>query len=149
MINEKELDKFINLINFYPVGSRLNSIKTISQLIGINNYSTRKLINGLISFGIIEKYNNRFFIISKNYSNTPKDIQERLINKAKINLNILKLLQRNFIHDKKTVSFIQQDGMYFNIYFPINAKKVSLTISDIDNNSNIETVEIIKRCKFK
>ena len=149
MINENQLDKFVKLFLFYNIGDRLASVKHISVLTGLNKYSVYKLIKGLVSIGSVEKFNNRFFVIDPNPDTSPAGIQKRLINKAIINLNILKLLQKNFIYDKETVSFIEQNGMYFNIYFPIKAKKVSLNISDIDKHPNYEISQIIKRCKLK
>jgi len=149
MINENQLDKFVKLFSFYNIGDRLASVKHISVLTGLNKYSVYKLIKGLVSIGSVEKFNNRFFVIDANPDTSAVGIQKRLINKAKINLNILKLLQKNFIYDKQTVSFIEQNGMFFNIYFPIKAKKVSLNISDIDKHPDYEIAQIIKRCKLK
>ena len=148
MITEKELEKFTNLMRFYNIGNKLNSIKTFSTLIGINKYSVRKLIYGLIAISILEKYNNRFFVISKNFNNTPKAIQEKLINKAKININILKLMQQNFIYDRQTLSFISQDDTNFIIYFPISRKNIIINKIDIQNYKDADILLILKRNKL-
>jgi hypothetical protein len=133
MINQNQFDSFVKLILFYRVGERINSINHISNITNMNKYSVRKLIYAMISIGIIEKYNNRFFIISHNIDDSSESVQKRLINKAKIYLNILKLQQKKYILDKQTMAFINQNGVNINIYFPISKNKIHINICDLDN----------------
>ena len=85
--------------------------------------SSGSLILVIIAVGMIVKIHTRFILISRQYTNNPKNIQKYLIKKAQLHLDMLKLLQAGASYDKKHIAYVKKDGEYVNIIFPYLSKK--------------------------
>jgi len=122
------------------------TIKEFANKNKISYYKAKKEIYKLINYGIIEKYYNRFYYLNTTYSNNTKFIQSNLINKAKINLQIAKLLNSDMIFDKLYMAFIDTSNFKITIYFPLKRQK--LEIKNFNNISDIAKI-LFKRNKIK
>jgi len=123
------------------------SVKVYANINDISLYMARKHMTTEMDNGIIEKYNNRFYYISANRSLNPKDIQKKLISKAKINLEVARLINENLIYDKKWMVFIDTTPTQVIMYFPLCKKKITLNLSE--PVENIEHRIILRRNNIK
>jgi len=106
------------------------SIKTYATGYSISRYKARKYIDMLMDIGVVEKYHNRFYFISNDMATDPTSIQRKLINKAKINLEISKLINAKLIYDAKFMAFLDVQPDEVIIYYPIRKSKNILKLSE-------------------
>jgi len=133
--------------NEWKVGNSIYNVKMISNDLKISKYKARQIIQELINACIIEKYNNKFYLLTDLLSFKIKDIQNRLIYKAKVNIIISKLLGQS-IYDKKYMAFIKKENNIITVYFPLRKTKTVINILSY-NNLNNELNDIIKRNNIK
>jgi len=107
---------------------RCFTIKKHAMFYDVNKYQARKQIQRAIENGNVEKYHNRFYYISDDFSIEAPDIQKKLINKAKINLEISRLINNNYIYDKQFMAFIDLAPYEATIYLPLRKKKITLNL---------------------
>ena len=101
-------------------GFKLQPIKELAKIHNVSIYRMTNHIHKLQDLGIIDKYNNKFFCISNNDNNDIKIIQYRLIQKAKINLKIVKFLNnKNMIYDTMHMTFIEDIGNTYILHYPL------------------------------
>ena len=122
------------------------TIKEFANKNKISKYNAKKEIDKLINYGIIEKYYNRFYYLTTDYRTDTLFIQKNLINKAKINLQIAKLLNSEMIFDKLYMAFIDTSNFKITIYFPL--KKQKLEVKTFNNITGITKI-LFNRNKIK
>lgn len=132
--------------HYWNIGKPISSINEMSNKFKITKYNAKKTVSELLSNGNVEKFGNKFFLISTDLNDSPTSIQNRLVNKARIHLDILNMLQKNWLYDQSTVSFIQFNGMIAKLYFPITKRVININVCNIHNTA-IETYlyNILKR----
>jgi len=128
----------------WQVGRSIDSLKKISIDCNISKYKTRKFIQELIDLSIIDKYHNKFYLISTDTNNTIASIQQRLIYKAKLNLMLLQLKDLGYIYDKKTLSYIEKNNSKITLYFPLRKNKLTFDIIDLNEQFD-EYINIVNR----
>jgi len=88
------------------LGEPLDSISTLSSRYDMSEYKVKKYINKLIDYGILEKFGNRFHVISIDVDDSVQATQMRLLNKAKILLRIVKYKNNpDYVFYKSNVCF--------------------------------------------
>lgn len=137
-------------ITKWNIGSPILSVPALSKKLKITTYSAKKIVNELISIGVVEQYNNKFYLLSNDLSTDDTSIQNKLLLKAKINIIMMKFLHNKYIHDKKYMSFIDKiSDTQVTIYFPLKQKKLIVNILDDTKNLSEEIQDIIKRNNLK
>jgi len=149
-MNKQYKTHFKNLIyiGFFKLGYAIPSKYIISIKLGITEYQVSKFIKILLNEGLLEKYHNRFYIINDNLNSDIKTIQKNLIEKAKINLFMIQLLEKGAIYNKKHIAYIIKNNLEINIYFPLRKNKIKFNILDV-NEQPLEIQEIIKTHNIK
>ena len=88
------------------IGESFDTISSLSYKYNMSKYKVRKYINKLIDYGVVEKFGNKFFVISNDFDDSVKATQNRLLNKAKILLHISKYKNNpNYIFNKSKILF--------------------------------------------
>ena len=70
------------LVN-WTVGYPITSISSFAAYNNISKYKARHIYQELIDKCIIEKYNNKFYLLSTDFSDDAMSVQKRLITKAR------------------------------------------------------------------
>lgn len=133
----------------WKIGTSINTVSNIATELKISKYKSRIFIQELIDACIIEKYNNKFYLLTDVISFKISDIQKLLIYKAKINMVIIKLINLKYNFDKKTMSFIKQNNNIITICFPLRKQKAIIDILDKNQIISKELEDIINRHKLK
>ena len=128
----------------WSVGHTIDSITKLSTTLPVTRYKAKLFIDYLINIGVVDKYYNRFYLISLNFNQDTKSVQDKLIHKAKINIQILKLINDGACLDTKYLSFTTTTTNQAVISFPLRKKRLKLTLNDIGEQTD-EINDILKR----
>lgn len=146
----KQLKWFQNQIKRekWCLGKAIDPIWAVALGNNVSQYKARQLIQELIDDGVIEMYNNRFYLMDTDLKNDIDSVQRRLLHKAKVNTQRVSLLHEGAIFDKKTMAYILSKDKSIEVYFPLRKQKAIINLLDTGALSK-ELSDILKRHKFK